>query len=167
VTRRSRSSSSARAGCGQEFESWFQSSEAFDKLLKHGQIACPACGSTSIDKALMAPNVKTTKGKERALPAPLAAGPSAPGAGQTPQRPLAMLTPEQRNFVEAMRKFREHVLSTSENVGRKFVEEARKIHYEESEPRSIHGEASLQDAKALAEEGIDVFPIPDLPDDRN
>ena len=80
---------------------------------------------------------------------------------------MATLTPEQRTFVETMRKVRDHVLSSSEDVGPRFVEEARKMHYEETEARSIRGEASIEDARALAEEGIDVFPIPVLPDDRN
>ena len=66
-----------------------------------------------------------------------------------------------------MRKVRAHVLANSEDVGKKFVEEARKMHHEETEVRGIHGEASLEEAKALAEEGIDIFPIPVLPDDRN
>ena len=154
-------------GCGQEFESWFQSSDAFETLVGLGQVVCPSCGSPHVDKALMAPSVKTTKAKAEAeanLPAPADA---AAMPGPTAVRPLATLTPQQRAFVETMRKVREHVLSTSENVGRKFVEEARKIHYEEAETRSIYGEASIEEAKALAEEGIDVFPMPELPDDRN
>lgn len=165
------------SGCGQEFESWFQNGAAYDQLHAAGQISCPECGSTSVDKALMAPSVTTTKGKRTSLRGGLrdgategaasdgAAAPAstAPAASQ----PLATLTPQQRAFVDAMRKVREHVLSTSENVGKKFAEEARKIHYEEDGHRSIHGEASLDEAQALAEEGIDVFPIPVLPDDRN
>ncbi len=157
-------------GCGHEFESWFQSSDAFDKLIERGQISCPGCGSTHVEKSLMAPSVKTTKGKERPLspsrPSAQADG-ALPAQEAPPVRALATLTPEQRAFVDTMRKVREHVLATSENVGKKFVEEARKMHYDEAETRSIHGEASIDDAKALAEEGIDIFPIPALPDDRN
>ena len=156
-------------GCGREFESWFQGSDAFEKLVKRGQVSCPTCGSTHVEKALMAPSVKTTKGKSRQIETPDPTGQSnvaVPAPAVTP-RALATLTPEQRAFVDTMRKVREHVLATSENVGRKFVEEARKMHYEEAETRSIHGEASIDDAKALAEEGIDIFPIPELPDDRN
>ena len=153
-----RSTRNRSEGCGHEFESWFQSSDAFDTLLVRGQVTCPACGSRHVAKALMTPSVKTTKGKDQsaivAVPAPTS-------------RPLATLTPQQRAFVDTMRKVREHVLATSENVGKKFVDEARKMHYEEAETRSIHGEASIEEAKALAEEGIDVFPIPELPDDRN
>lgn len=156
-------------GCGHEFESWFQSSDAFEKLVKRGQVTCPGCGSRHVDKALMAPSVKTTKGKRQAAEAnlPTAQPNNTVTAPAALPRALATLTPEQRAFVDTMRKVREHVLATSENVGKKFVEEARKMHYEEAETRSIHGEASIDDAKALAEEGIDIFPIPELPDDRN
>ena len=82
-------------------------------------------------------------------------------------RMIAAMSPEQKALVDTLRKVREHVLQTSENVGPQFVEEARRMHYEETEVRSIHGQASLEDAKALSEEGIDVFPLPVLPDDRN
>ena len=154
-------------GCGQEFESWFQSSDAFEKLVKRGQVSCPGCGSRHVEKALMTPSVNTTKGKERCVIVPPSAAKSDVAVPAPTSRPLATLTPQQRAFVDTMRKVREHVLATSENVGKKFVEEARKMHYEEAETRSIHGEASIEQAKALAEEGIDVFPIPELPDDRN
>jgi hypothetical protein len=156
-------------GCGHEFESWFQSSDAFEKLVKRGQVTCPGCGSRQVEKALMAPSVKTTKGKRQPVEAnlPTAQPNNTVTAPAAMPRALATLTPEQRAFVDTMRKVREHVLATSENVGKKFVEEARKMHYEEAETRSIHGEASIDDAKALAEEGIDIFPIPELPNDRN
>ena len=159
----------AASGCGGEFESWFQGSDAFESLQKAGQISCPACGSHRIERALMAPSVKTSKGKERTPRSSRLASDAGQdrAASATGTRTLATLTPEQRAFVDTMRKVREHVLSNSENVGKRFVEEARKIHHEETETRSIHGEASLDEAKSLAEEGIDIFPIPVLPDDRN
>ena len=163
-------------GCGHTFESWFQNSAAFDALVAKGQVTCPACGSSAIEKALMAPSVKTTKGKPAATKesdkdrqiAVASAGSGNDPAPTSPSAPvMASLTPEQRSFVDSLRKMRDHVLGNSENVGKRFTEEARKIHYQESEARSIHGEASIDEAKALAEEGIDVFPIPVLPDDRN
>ena len=116
----------------------------------------------------MAPSVKTTKAKDKAIavpPAPAVSDARIPPVADG--RQLAALAPEQRAFIDAMRKMRDQVLAQSENVGKKFADEARKMHYEEAERRSIHGEASLEDAKALVEEGIDVFPIPELPDDRN
>ena len=118
----------------------------------------------------MAPSVKTTKGKTVApivQASPTAEQASAPESTQESARLLATLTPEQRNFVEKLRQVRDKVLASSEYVGKRFADEARKIHNEETDARSIHGEASMEEAKALAEEGIDVFPIPVLPDDRN
>jgi hypothetical protein len=156
------------SGCGHAFESWFQNSAAFDSLAKAGQITCPACGSAHVEKSLMAPSVKTTKGRERAAERqPVQPESSTPSMEAPVSRALATLTPEQRAFIDTMRKVRDHVLSTSEDVGTKFVEEARKIHHEETEARSIHGQASIEEAKALADEGIDIFPLPALPDDRN
>ena len=106
-----------------------------------------------------------------APPFPVPSTPQASATGPTEAQAgavrMAALSPEQKAFVETMRKVRDHVLKTSENVGPRFVEEARRMHYDETEARSIHGEASLEEAKALAEEGIEVFPVPVLPDDRN
>ena len=162
-------------GCGHVFESWFQSSDAYDALVRAGQVTCPACGAATIEKALMAPSVKTTKGKNVApivqaanvTASPSAEEAAAPDSAHESARMLATLTPEQRNFVEKLRQVRDKVLASSEYVGKRFADEARKIHNEETDARSIHGEASIEEAKALAEEGIDVFPIPVLPDDRN
>jgi hypothetical protein len=148
--------------CKNEFESWFQDSAAFDKLAKAGAVSCPKCGGTQVEKALMAPSVKTTKGKEKT-----ARKPAVPNRAPAQAQALAALTPEQRAFVEMARKIREHVVQNSEYVGDRFVDEARKIHYEEAGARGIYGEASLEDAVALAEEGIDVLPIPEVPEDRN
>lgn len=164
----SRTRAKAR-GCGHVFESWFQSSDAYETLVRAGQVTCPACGAATIEKALMAPSVKTTKAKRSS---PVVEAPQVPAetaAADAPDaaRMLATLTPEQRNFVEKLRQVRDKVLASSEYVGKRFAEEARKIHNEETDARSIHGEASMEEAKALAEEGIDVFPIPVLPDDRN
>ena len=117
----------------------------------------------------MAPSVKTTKGKRTAISGPSVEPPSpaSPAPASGAPRALAALTPEQRAFVDTMTKVRAHILANSEDVGKKFVEEARKIHHEEAEARSIHGEASIEEAKELSEEGIDIFPVPILPGDRN
>jgi hypothetical protein len=157
-----------------EFEAWFKSSDDYERQAKGKLVLCPTCGSAKVEKALMAPSVVTTKGKRRAVPgsAPEAAAPAeatgetSPPAPSAPM-PVATLTPEQRAFVEVMRKVREHVLASSEDVGKKFAEEARKIHYDEAEKRGIRGEASLEEAKELLEEGIEVYPLPPLPEDRN
>jgi hypothetical protein len=136
-----------------EFESWFPSSDAFETQRKRGLITCPFCNSPKVEKQIMAPSVARTD-KAPVAPAP------------DPQA-VAVLSEKEREIRAALRALREHVLKNSENVGKDFVEEARKMHYGEAEERSIHGEADLAEAKALLDEGIDVLPIPVIPDDRN
>jgi hypothetical protein len=135
-----------------EFESWFPSSEAFEEQRKRGFVTCPFCNSPKVDKQIMAPSVARTD--------------KAPVAQQNVQS-MAVLTDKEQEIRAALRALREHVLKNSEDVGKNFVEEARKMHFGEAEERSIHGEADLEEARALLEEGIDVLPIPSVPDDRN
>jgi hypothetical protein len=146
-----------------EFESWFQSSSAYDKQAKRGLVACPVCGSTKVEKAIMAPRLSHG---ERAIDvpnAPASAGPPAsPGTA-----PVAMMSPQERELRAKLRELREHLTKNAENVGRRFPEEARKMHYGEIEHRSIYGEASPQEARELQEEGIEFHPLPVLPDERN
>jgi hypothetical protein len=136
-----------------EFESWFPSSEAFEAQRKRGCVTCPFCNSANVEKQIMAPSVART---DKAPEAP------APEAKQ-----VAVLSEKEREIRAALRALREHVMKNSEDVGKGFVEEARKMHYGETEERSIHGEADLAEARALLEEGIDVLPLPVVPDDRN
>jgi hypothetical protein len=136
-----------------EFESWFPSSEAFETQRKRGFVTCPFCNSAKVEKQIMAPSVART---DKALTAP------APEA-----QPMAVLSERERELRAALRALREHVMKNAENVGKDFVEEARKMHYGETEERSIFGEADLAEARALLEEGIDVLPLPIVPDDRN
>lgn len=150
---------------GHSFEGWFQGSEAFDRQVKRKQVTCVRCGSHKVSKALMAPNVVTSERKakrkqpvEAALPAPATSSDAAPAAA---------IGPEQRELIRRMRKLRDEMLAKSEYVGPKFAEEARRIHAKESEARGIHGEANLEDVRSLVEDGIDVFPVPVLPDDLN
>lgn len=135
-----------------EFESWFPSSEAFETQRKRGFVTCPFCDSSKVDKQIMAPSVARTD--------------KAPGAKPEAQ-PMAVLSDKEREIRAALRALREHVIRNSEDVGKGFVEETRKMHYGEAEERSIYGEADLEEARALLEEGIDVLPIPQVPDDRN
>ncbi|MPZ38925.1 MAG: DUF1178 family protein [Rhizobiales bacterium] len=149
---------------GHTFESWFQNSAAFDKQAKRGLIECPVCGDTKIEKALMAPTLAGTKKRARpSVPAPAAEAPAAP---ETPA-PVAMVSPEEREFRAKLKELRDHLTKNADNVGRKFPDEARKMHYGETEHRSIYGEASPQEAKELHEEGIEFHPLPVLPDERN
>jgi hypothetical protein len=136
-----------------EFESWFPSSEAFETQRKRGFVTCPFCNSAKVEKQIMAPSVARTD-KAAKAPAPEA-------------QPVTVLSERERELRAALRALREHVMKNAEDVGKGFVEEARKMHYGETEERSIYGEANLAEAKALLEEGIDVLPLPVVPDDRN
>ncbi len=146
---------------GHDFESWFQDSAAYDKQAKRGLVACPHCGSAKVDKAIMAPRLAGAK--KRAAPAE----PSAVAATAPEKAPVAMLSPQEQEFRVKLKELREHLTKNADHVGPKFPEEARKMHYGETEHRSIYGEASPEEAKALAEEGIEFHPLPILPDERN
>ena len=119
------------------FEAWFRDSETYDAQAASGVIECPVCGDTHVTKALMAPNVAT---------------------GST------------EHVVQIMERFRalhDEITKNSDDVGEKFPEEARKIHYGETEKRNIHGHADLDDARALDEEGIEFGILPPLPKRRD
>jgi hypothetical protein len=155
---------------GHAFESWFASSSAYDKQAKRGLVACPACGSTKVDKAIMAPRLaRSDKAIDVPAPAPAPAETPAPAAPPAPQgaEPVAMISPQERELRGKLKELRDHLVKNSENVGRKFPEQARKMHYGEIEHRSIYGEASPQEAKELYEEGVEFQPLPILPDERN
>jgi hypothetical protein len=149
-----------------EFESWFADSAAFDKQAKRKLVACPVCDSTKVEKAIMAPRVTAKKGRvpiEMPVPAPeVPAATPAPAAA-----PVAMISPIEQEFRAKLKELREHLVKNSDNVGEKFPEEARKMHYGETEHRSIFGVASPDEAKELLEEGIECHPLPVLPDERN
>jgi len=129
-----------------DFEAWFRSGEDYETQRKRGFVECPECGSTKISKALMAPAVSTSRGQEK--------------------RALAMGT-EQARLMAEMRALTEKMKEGSDYVGDKFADEARKIHFGETEKRGIYGEANLEEVKGLAEDGVPFMPIPVLPDDRN
>ncbi|MEA2874240.1 MAG: hypothetical protein QOH67_4216 [Hyphomicrobiales bacterium] len=148
---------------GHDFESWFASSAAYDKQVKRGLISCPLCGSAKVEKAIMAPRL-ARKDKSTSIVAP--AEESAPAPAQAPT-PVAMISPQEKEFRAKLKELRDHLTANADNVGKKFPEEARKMHYGEIEHRSIFGEASPQDAKDLHEEGIEFHPLPVLPDERN
>jgi hypothetical protein len=139
-----------------KFESWFDNSNAFDKLQKANLIECPHCGSTTIRKALMTPQISTRRSNKTAIS----------------ERSLARsdddnLQKMQMEATELARKIRDHVKENAENVGDKFAEEARKIHFEEVEPHNIYGNATPEEAQELADDGVDFAPLPDLPEDKN
>ena len=148
-----------------EFESWFQNSSAYDKQAKRGLVACPMCGSVKVEKAIMAPRLSRAEGPID-VPQPPPATPE-PVAQVRAPAPVAMVSPQERELRVKLKELRDHLIKNAENVGRKFPEQARKMHYGEIEHHSIYGEASPEDAKELHEEGIEFHPLPVLPDDTN
>ncbi len=125
------------------FEGWFGSADDFALQAKAGDIACPVCGSAEIARQLSAPHVNTRS-----------------GGNQGEQSQLVSVANAAH---ELKKKFIEHVLSSTEDVGHRFPEEARKIFYKESPERAIRGSASSQEVGQLKEEGIDVIAIPGVP----
>ena len=152
---------------GHAFESWFQSSDAYDKQVKRGLVTCPVCNSAKVEKTIMAPRLSGAKKRGDApAPAPVPA-PDASARLPDAPAPVAMVSPQEHEFRKKLKELREHLTKNADYVGQKFPEEARKMHYGEIEHRSIYGEASPDQAKELHEEGIEFHPLPVLPDDRN
>tara|TARA_Y100000815_G_C13283609_1_gene477919 strand:- start:629 stop:1090 length:462 start_codon:yes stop_codon:yes gene_type:complete len=141
-----------------EFEIWFGSNSDFDSQKQRGLVNCPVCGSTHVEKSLMAPAVaRSDKGK----PAPVA-----PVPGEPPTAPVAM-DPARAEMMAAIREMVRQVRTSAEDVGDRFPTEARKIHYGEAKERGIIGKANPEEARKLLEEGISVMPLPNLPEDMN
>ncbi|WP_067340933.1 DUF1178 family protein [Stappia indica] len=156
---------------GHGFEGWFRGLEDFETQKASGFLACPACGSGDVDKALMAPAVSTSRSKEaRAEKAAASVRQARAGETAEPAQVPAIAaprTPEQAALMEKLRALRAELTANAEDVGTAFPEEARKIHYGEAEARGIYGAASREDVGELLEEGIAVMPLPVLPEDRN
>jgi hypothetical protein len=165
-----------------EFESWFANSAAYDKQVKRGLVTCPMCGSAKVEKTLMAPRLarsdsSSRKGerhekrqeahKEARKESHQEAPAQEPAQGAPDPAPVAMMTPQEQELRQKLKELRDHLVKNSENVGPRFSEEARKMHYGETEHRSIYGVASAKDAEAMLEEGIAFSALPVLPDDRN
>ena len=155
---------------GHVFESWFQSSAAYDKQAKRSLVTCPVCGSAKVEKAIMAPRL--THAAAAAAAAASAPPASSVAASATPaapsaKAPVAMMSPPERELRQKLKEFRDHITKNASYVGPRFPEEARKIHYGETAHHSIYGEASPDEARQLREEGIEFHPLPILPDDQN
>jgi hypothetical protein len=133
---------------GHEFEGWFANSTTYEAQEKAGDLVCPVCGDGAVTKAIMAPAVRTsiTKAKGR-------------NAASAPD--------EQQKLRQFVTGFRKYVEENADYVGPKFPEEARKIHYGETEARHIYGESTIREAKELIEEGIEIAPLPPDPGDLN
>ncbi len=126
---------------GHQFEAWFRDSGAYDAQVGAGEVLCPVCGCANVQKALMAPNL--SRGEVRAP------------AAQEDQRAAQAR--------RALLELRRQVESNCDYVGARFPEEARRIHYGESDPRGIYGETTSEEAEALKDEGVQVQRIPWLP----
>ena len=149
---------------GHAFESWFQSSSAYESQERRRLINCPACGSAKVERAIMAPQIARKKGRDR-----VAAAPAAPAEAATPasQTSTPLLMAQERELRAKLRELRDHFVKNADNVGDRFPTEARKMHYGDIEHRPIYGEASPDEARSLIDEGVEVTPLPVLPDDRN
>ena len=133
-----------RCAAGHGFESWFQSAAAYDRLAEAGRIACAVCGEARVEKALMAPAVAT----------------ESPAPPPPDDRPLSRPASEVEAALAALRR---HVEENSDYVGLNFAAEARRMHAGEAPERAIHGEARIDEAKKLIEEGVPVAPLPFMP----
>lgn len=126
---------------GHGFEGWFSNSADFDEQQAGGLLECPVCGTSKVEKALMAPAVSTSRKAEA-------------------RKEAVMQGIAASAMNEAARKAKEYVEKNFDHVGKKFPEEARKIHYGETEHRNIYGEATPREVKELKDEGVEVAPVP-------
>lgn len=132
---------------GHVFEGWFGSADDFDRQQKMALVSCPTCGSAHVTKRLMAPSVSTARKKERRQELVMQAG--------------------QKEMVAKLKEIVSTIRANSEDVGERFPEEARKIHYGEAEQRGLIGRASMEEVRDLLDEGVEIAPLPVLPDDTN
>ncbi len=142
------------------FEIWFQNSADYDRQRKRKLVTCPVCGSEKVEKTLMTPQLG--RGSRKGKPAaPVENAPAEPAAAPV------VISPQESELRAKLRELREQLTKNSDNVGARFPEEARKMHYGEAEHRPIHGVASPDEAKEMLDEGIEFHPLPVLPDERN
>lgn len=128
---------------GHRYDAWFKNAAAFDEQQVRGIVTCAICGDGSVDKAVMAPAVARSDASVSL------------SAGQ----------PDAAKFRAMLRAYRQQVMAEADNVGERFADEARKIHFEETEARGIYGQATRDEVAALLDDGIDFMPLPDLADD--
>ncbi|MBB4211472.1 hypothetical protein CCR85_07880 [Rhodothalassium salexigens] len=143
---------------GHRFEAWFRSAAAHDEQHKAGQIVCPECGDTHVEKALTAPNIARSR-PVSADAAMAAAGEICDMAAGAPELP----DPLRRELDQVLNRVRAHVEAHCDYVGDRFAEEARAMHYGETTPRGIYGEATTAEAADLMDEGIELTPLPTPP----
>ncbi|KIC36473.1 DUF1178 family protein [Leisingera sp. ANG-M7] len=162
---------SLKCADGHAFDSWFQSVAAFDKLAAAGMVSCAVCGGTQVTKAIMAPRVRPGRKAVSGVgePEPQAAPAAAPSPAPAVPAPVpsasgpGMLSRPSGEVEKALAELRKKVEENSDYVGGNFVREARAMHLGEAPERAIHGEARLEDARELIEEGVPVMPLPFRP----
>ncbi|MCA6125608.1 DUF1178 family protein [Bradyrhizobium sp. WSM 1704] len=147
---------------GHQFESWFQSSSAYESQERRHLIDCPSCGSSKVERAIMAPRIVSKKGREPSQRVPATAPVEAAS-----NEPTSLMMAQERELRAKLKELRDHIVKNADNVGDRFPNEARKMHYGDIEHRPIYGEASPDEARALIDEGVEVSPLPTLPEDRN
>jgi len=127
------------------FEAWFSNSADYDRQEKDGLLCCAVCGTSHVKKGIMSPNISTSRRKEQSR--------------ETQSKALSLMSAEAKKMAEAVKA---EISKNCENVGEKFAEEARAMHYGEKESRGIYGRASAREAAELVEEGVGIAPLPDV-----
>ena len=151
-----------------EFEGWFGDSAAFESQQKSDLLNCPVCGSADVRRALMAPNLASAKTRKTDL---AEQQPSVqPGLQPQPRPQASAALPAaasltMHELMSTMRALQTKIREECRDVGNDFAEEARKIHYGETEPEGIYGQATAEEREALDEEGIEIMDMPWLPKD--
>lgn len=130
-----------------DFEGWFSTGADFEEQKQRGFLNCPTCGSSDVQKALMVPSVSTGRSQDK--------------------KKKMLVSAAQQEAMNAVRDMVKQVKSNTEDVGERFTEEARKIHYGETQARGIRGQATTNDVQELVDEGVEIMPLPELPDDQN
>jgi hypothetical protein len=155
-----------RCSKGHEFDSWFKDSKTYERQEKKSLVGCAVCGDAKVTRALMAPRLGTKGNKKSTavatVEAPAAVAPP-PEVQQAQQQMAAIARQMPKELREALVKVRTEIEKNCEHVGDKFAEEARKIHYGESDKRGIYGETTDKEAEELAEEGIEFGRLPWIP----
>jgi len=139
-----------RCSNGHEFEAWFRDSATYDRQSKDGDVACPHCSDTHVCKALMAPNISPSRSRQVEVP------------GEN-DRAEARAREVAEKILQAVGEIRGHIEENYDDVGEEFAEEAKRIHYGESEERGIYGQATDEEAEELDEEGIEFYRLPNPP----
>lgn len=146
-----------KCAAGHEFDGWFRDNAAYDRQRSRGQIACPNCGGSEVEKAPMAPHLGRSRSAapRTEAPAPEAKAGAQPPGPETPPSPAQLR--------HSLQELRRQIETNCDYVGAQFPKEARRIHRGEAAARGIYGEATPAESRALADEGIEVAAIPWVP----